>query len=854
MSTNGENPFLDRNKVTDPNLFFGRDKELKYIQDRIGYREPQSVAIIGERRIGKSSLLTHLQYSLLSTEKKIGDETTNGKTPRLVSILLDPEEIATDHPEDITWSIIDELVSEEPNLLKYVQNYPDKSDKKRLPKRGSRIVLKNLLKDACKEGYRFVLLIDEFELLAENKELRKTRYLQYLRGLADNYKLAFVTSSRKELKDISYSLVSDGLDKETSPFDNNFSQSVHLGLLEENECVNLINIPLLNLDSNKQFGPSEIEEIIALAGKHPYFLKIAAAHLFDCKEKRILEENLWKREFKKEAAEEFERMWQALGEGENGKENQEWILVVQHNSYINKQEMNVDKELESLYKRGIFRSTRYKGKEDGEMLELFSDGFSEYIKEYVERLENRYSEIEQRIRNDHINLAPEKLEEIRGEIFRLKTAWDSRNKKTGQIDETSIRCNRLFTILSHVLYLYGEIKESRTEPNERGQTGKDLSSEAEDAIIKLAKDYEQIDWFNIEHLKYHTESCKNCIDAVAGKKILDSVVDYLHDNKLDEKFGNGFDKLLAVRIEFMKQYEPNKYFPEFKRQLTDAFCRLAKAHDHARIAEILQIKQNQNLLMKWLTEKYFERPELIIGAIVLLPFIFANFIISVCYKMTSLDMTNPLNKILVSIIWAVAFLVQVYFLLQMYKPLLSKKYSNSTKELFRNETQWKCYGWTAVGYLAIVFVVIPKLPQGFFKEIMESPYYVLSGSALIGLAGLLFRTWKIYPKVRNVSVAWHRATYFCSVTYLKAFWLILLLSELSYLLTQIIHSWTSVDLMSIVNSYQYNYPLGYIFPYVIKIGEWSLIFPLVLALSFVSPIIGVLTGCPVKFPPRENSN
>ena len=246
------NPFLNRNKVKDPREFFGRAEILDYVIEKLSYPEPQSVAVIGERRSGKSSLLTRL-YQMLSkkeferwcdllseTERKHWEEihANIDGYGKFVCILLDFAEITATSAKDFSWVIIDELVSEDEKLLKYVKRYPpmaegESEENKR--EKHPQIILKNLLRDACKQGYRFVFLIDEFELLARNPGLEEGEYLSYLRGISDNYALAYVTSSRKSLSEISYDS-----DPHGSPFDNNFSQPRYLGLLEEGECEVLI--------------------------------------------------------------------------------------------------------------------------------------------------------------------------------------------------------------------------------------------------------------------------------------------------------------------------------------------------------------------------------------------------------------------------------------------------------------------------------------------------------------------------------------------------------------------------------------------------------------------------------------
>ena len=56
-------PFSDRSMITDPTRFFGRTKELRAIFNALAAEKPQCVSIIGERRIGRSSLLKHVEQT-----------------------------------------------------------------------------------------------------------------------------------------------------------------------------------------------------------------------------------------------------------------------------------------------------------------------------------------------------------------------------------------------------------------------------------------------------------------------------------------------------------------------------------------------------------------------------------------------------------------------------------------------------------------------------------------------------------------------------------------------------------------------------------------------------------------------
>jgi serine/threonine-protein kinase len=56
------NPYLNRVAIKDPTQFFGRAREVSKIFSRIGASRPQSISVVGERRIGKSSLLNYINH------------------------------------------------------------------------------------------------------------------------------------------------------------------------------------------------------------------------------------------------------------------------------------------------------------------------------------------------------------------------------------------------------------------------------------------------------------------------------------------------------------------------------------------------------------------------------------------------------------------------------------------------------------------------------------------------------------------------------------------------------------------------------------------------------------------------
>ena len=56
------NPFTYGNPISDPARFFGREREIEQVFSRLRNAEFESSSLVGERRIGKTSLLNYLAH------------------------------------------------------------------------------------------------------------------------------------------------------------------------------------------------------------------------------------------------------------------------------------------------------------------------------------------------------------------------------------------------------------------------------------------------------------------------------------------------------------------------------------------------------------------------------------------------------------------------------------------------------------------------------------------------------------------------------------------------------------------------------------------------------------------------
>src|SRR5262249_10126219 len=239
------NPYLNRVAIKDPAQFFGRSREGSKIFSRIGASRPQSISVVGERRIGKSSLLYFI----------------NDRAVR--SRFLDRSEAYAFAFIDLQQKrrlTLTEFFAELFALL--ATEIGDKSLTKLTPGFDSvRAVLEGFRRDKRK----LIVLFDEFDAITTNRAF-DLEFYSFLRSIANNYDVAYVTSSARDLQELCHTqLIAD------SPFFNIFT-NVFLRAFTREEATALIVRP-----SAENGLPLEgyARRIMEAAGYFPYFLQIA---------------------------------------------------------------------------------------------------------------------------------------------------------------------------------------------------------------------------------------------------------------------------------------------------------------------------------------------------------------------------------------------------------------------------------------------------------------------------------------------------------------------------------------------------------------------------------------------------
>jgi hypothetical protein len=252
-----QNPFFHRGPIRDRAYFFDREPEARQILSLLG--NGQSVSLVGQRRIGKTSLLFHLaeaqvftQYGLNAEEHLFVYIDCGGLSdldqPNLYRVFL----------EEIDDALAVEASAQRLQILDGDLSYRS---------------FERMLRQLIRQNRKPIILLDEFERMSLNPQLDPD-FFSGLRALAAKYPIAFVTASKDPLLDLTYANASSL----SSPFFNIFA-NIRLGLLAETEARNLVTS--LAAGAQVNYDPDTITTILNLAGPHPLFLQIAGFHAFE---------------------------------------------------------------------------------------------------------------------------------------------------------------------------------------------------------------------------------------------------------------------------------------------------------------------------------------------------------------------------------------------------------------------------------------------------------------------------------------------------------------------------------------------------------------------------------------------
>jgi hypothetical protein len=254
------NPFTFGNPIRDPSRFVGRRAEIRQIVSRLTSSAHESTSVVGERRMGKTSLLNYLVHPEVAP--------VLGLDPQAYCLVyLDFQGLTDITPGRFWQRVLGKMARAacDPALAGQMKDLAARSD-------FDLFDLEDLFDAVGACQVTTVLLLDEFEYVTQNPNFGSD-FFGGLRALAIHHCLALVPATRRELVDLCHSDEIKG-----SPFFNIFANVV------------LRPMPGPDLDdlwqgyatgSRWDVGAEHKELVLRLGGGHPFFVQMAGYYLIE---------------------------------------------------------------------------------------------------------------------------------------------------------------------------------------------------------------------------------------------------------------------------------------------------------------------------------------------------------------------------------------------------------------------------------------------------------------------------------------------------------------------------------------------------------------------------------------------
>jgi DNA-binding winged helix-turn-helix (wHTH) protein len=247
------NPFFNRGPIRYPDSFCGRESEVEELLSLLLHR--QSIALVGPRRIGKTSLLLHASQAHVLE--------SHGLQPdRFVFIYCDVLSWADAPAGEIRGRLLERTCQALGDVGQDFSSAVDVSHR----------ALEKAADSATRSGLQLVYVLDGFEGWARNPHA-DANLLAGLRALGSTYNVCYVTASEEPLLSLDYASAGPL----TSSFCNSFAQ-ISLGLFTEAAAGAML--VALNGQGGLAFDVGDIELALELAGPHPHLLQIAGYHTY----------------------------------------------------------------------------------------------------------------------------------------------------------------------------------------------------------------------------------------------------------------------------------------------------------------------------------------------------------------------------------------------------------------------------------------------------------------------------------------------------------------------------------------------------------------------------------------------
>lgn len=261
-------PFITGSPINHPSRFFGRQKELKRLFQILKRHPLQNAAIIGKRRIGKTSLLHYLKNITVTPKEELRQQQKSDWLP---------------NPEIYKWIFIDFQDSRMASREYFLSHILESLNLK-VPTPCDLDHFMDVVSDHLQNPT--IILLDEIGVGLQRCEELDDEFWESLRSLATNHtggNLAFILATHESPTELARST------GHSSPFFNIFGYTAYLRNFTEAEARELI------ASSAIAFPEDDVEWILRESGCVPLLLQILCSErLFSLEEGESGEE--WKEE------------------------------------------------------------------------------------------------------------------------------------------------------------------------------------------------------------------------------------------------------------------------------------------------------------------------------------------------------------------------------------------------------------------------------------------------------------------------------------------------------------------------------------------------------------------------------
>jgi len=281
------NPYQFPNPVSTGKLFFGRDATINRL--RTSFRSSRSVQLIGQYRIGKSSVLQYVHKhvnKIIDKDKVIPIYYDLSRMPRLRN--------GQDYFARI-WRMISQSLVDRGESQAALSEGVDLYDPEKFEE--------YLATWSKEKEYQFIVLLDEFGAIARNEEF-DLDFFGNLRNtiLADD--IYYIIASPRPLSEIGHSKISE------SPLFNILETNILKVFQTKEEILSLIQEPIKT--NSNAWSDKVVDFIYGFGGQHPCYIQMMSSILYDTlKDQSSLSPDFRAAEqiFRETADEHFKYLW-----------------------------------------------------------------------------------------------------------------------------------------------------------------------------------------------------------------------------------------------------------------------------------------------------------------------------------------------------------------------------------------------------------------------------------------------------------------------------------------------------------------------------------------------------------------